>query len=663
MQRRKPIEAALPLNAINRAATREKSIRHGHPSALHLWWTRRPQAVARAVIFAQMVDDPSEYPDELLADPESRLAALRELQRLDKSVATEPTSLVFGRGSTAMLPNQVREPNDLVPGQAVSRALREVVVRLERERLFKLLEELEQWENATNENMLDRARTEIHRSWQRLCAAYEIHRESMGREGSSSVRKLFDSAKLPEFHDPFAGGGALPLEAQRLGLSAYASDLNPVAVLISKAMIEFPPRFANQPPVNPDATGDRTVVGSEPSRVQGLTEDVYHYGNWMRDEAERRIGHLYPKIEITPEIVRERPDLERYEGRKLTVVAWLWARTVKSPHPKFADVDVPLVSSFMLSTKRGREAYVEPIIEARGYRFSVKTGKPSNVGAARGGTRLSFRAFRCLLSNEPITYEYIDDEANAGRMKERLLTVVLAGDRTRIYLSPTPEAEVVVRSTEPIWKPDTPARGTWSSNAQGRRYGFETFGDYFYSRQLAALTTFSDLVAEAVVHVRRDAISAGLPDDARPLHDGGAGATAYAEAIGVYLAFALSRLADRGSTICTWSPDRESIRSTFVRQAIPMTWDYAESNPIPSGTGGLLGAIRWIADSIAGATVNTTGIDTPCGVAWRTAARNEKATHKNGVSFGCAVQADAISTSSPISFSCSMATRVGWRTG
>ena len=317
----------------------------------------------------------------------------------------------------------------------------------------------------------------------------------------------------------------------------------------------------------------------------------------------------------------------------------------------------------MLSTKRGREAYVEPIIEARGYRFSVKTGKPSNVGAARGGTRLSFRAFRCLLSNEPITYEYIDDEANAGRMKERLLTVVLAGDRTRIYLSPTPEAEVVARSTEPIWKPDTPARGTWSSNAQGRRYGFETFGDYFYSRQLAALTTFSDLVAEAVVHVRRDAISAGLPDDARPLHDGGAGATAYAEAIGVYLAFALSRLADRGSTICTWSPDRESIRSTFVRQAIPMTWDYAESNPIPSGTGGLLGAIRWIADSIAGATVNTTGIDTPCGVAWRTAARNEKATHKNGVSFGCAVQADAISTSSPISFSCSMATRVGWRTG
>ena len=346
-------------------------------------------------------------------------------------------------------------------------------------------------------------------------------------------------------------------------------------------------------------------------------------------------------VEITPEIVGERPDLEPYERRKLTVIAWLWARTVKSPHPEFAEVDVPLVSSFMLSTRRGREAYVEPVVEAPAYRFTVKTGKPADVGAARDGTRLSSRAFRCLLSEAPITYEYIDDEAKAGRMKERLMAVVLAGDRTRIYLSPMPESEAVARSAKPIWKPDTPSRGTWASNAQGRRYGFETFGDYFTPRQLAALTTFSDLVPEAIAHVRRDAISAGLPDDGRALRDGGTGAAAYAEAVGVYLAFAVSRLADRGSTICTWSADRESIRSTLVRQAIPMTWDYAELNPMPSGSGGFAGAVRWIADSVAGVMVNAARIDTPRGVVGPTAARNDESAPGDRMSFGSAVQADA----------------------
>ena len=641
MQRRKLIEAALPLDAINRAATREKLVRHGHPSALHLWWARRPQAAARALIFAQMVDDPSEYVDELLEHPQTRFAASREFQRLGNSVATAAASPVSGRGSAAVLPDQVREPDDLLPPQAACRTLRDIAVALERERLFKLLDELVQWENTTNEDVLKRARTEIHRSWRRACTENENCKESPGSKGNPSVGNLFHPDKLPEFHDPFAGGGALPLEAQRLGLNAYASDLNPVAVLISKTMIEIPPRFAHQPPVNPDATEDQTVVAGKWSGAQGLAEDTRYYGNWMRDEAERRIGHLYPKVEITPEIVRERRDLEPYERRSLTVVAWLWARTVKSPHPAFADVDVPLVSSFMLSTRRGREAYVEPVVEGRGYRFVVKTGKPADVGAARGGTRLSSRAFRCLLSDAPITYEYIDDEANAGRMKERLMAVVLAGDRTRTYLSPMPEAEAVARSAEPVWKPDTPSRGTWAGNAQGRRYGFETLGDYFTPRQLVALTTFSDLVAEAVAHVRRDAIGAGLPDDGKPLRDGGTGAAAYAEAVGVYLAFALSRLADRGSTICTWSAERESIRNTFVRQAIPMTWDYAEFNPIPRGTGGFPGAIRWIADSIAGATVNTARIATPRGVVRATAARNDGPASGSRVSFGSAVQADA----------------------
>ena len=228
---------------------------------------------------------------------------------------------------------------------------------LERERLFKLLDELVQWENTTNGEVLKRARTEIIRSWRRACSENETREESLGSTGNPSTEKLFDSDKLPDFHDPFSGGGALPLEAQRLGLNAYASDLNPVAVLISKAMIEIPPRFAHQSPVNPAATEDQTVVAGKWSGTQGLAEDIRFYGNWMRDEAERRIGHLYPKVEITAEIVRERPDMEPYERRSLTVVAWLWARTVKSPHPAFADVDVPLISSFMLSTRRGREAY------------------------------------------------------------------------------------------------------------------------------------------------------------------------------------------------------------------------------------------------------------------------------------------------------------------
>ena len=641
MQRRKLIEVALPLDAINRAATREKLVRRGHPSSLHLWWTRRPQAAARAVIFAQMVDDPSEYVEELLEDPQMKLAASRELQRLGEPVATETGSPEFGHGSAAVSPNQVREPHEQMPTPVVSRALRDMAATLERERLFKLLDELMQWENITNEEVLNRARTEILRSWRRACAENEIREDSLRSTGSPSIEELFDSDKLPDFHDPFAGGGALPLEAQRLGLNAYASDLNPVAVLISKAMIEFPPRFAHQSPVNPTAAEDQAVVAGKWRGMNGLAEDTRYYGNWMRDEAERRIGHFYPKVEITPKIVRERPDLEPYEGRSLTVVAWIWARTVKSPHPAFADVDVPLVSSFMLSTRRGREAHVEPVIEARGYRFTVKTGKPANAGTARSGTRLSSRAFRCLLSDVPIPYDYIDEEANAGRMKERLMAVVAAGDRTRIHLSPIPEAEAVARSAKPVWKPDTPSRGTWASNAQGRRYGFETFADYFTPRQLVALTTLADLVTEAIAHVRDDARGAGLSDDGQPLRDGGAGATAYAEAVGVYLAFALSRLADRGSTICTWSAERGSIRNTFARQAIPMTWDYAELDPLPSGTGSFPGAVRWIAESIAGATASTARIDTPRGCVQSTAAPDDDAAFGNGASFGSGVQADA----------------------
>ena len=543
--RKKLIEVALPLDAINAASAREKSIRHGHPSTLHLWWARRPLAAARAVIFAQMVDDPSASPE--------------------------------------LFPTMAEQEK-------------------ERERLFRLIEELVKWENTTNEKVLERARTEIRKSWRRTCADNADH---------PRAAELFDPDKLPAFHDPFAGGGALPLEAQRLGLEAHASDLNPVAVLINKAMIEIPPKFAGQSPVNPASREERGLIEREWKGAQGLAEDVRHYGQWMRDEAERRIGHLYPKVEITEEMVRKRPDLERYKGRKLTVIAWLWARTVRSPNPAFADVEVPLASTFMLSTKKGKEAYVEPVIEGRGYRFAVKVGKPEDVEAAKAGTSAGKRqAFRCLMSGVPIPYEHIRNEGKAKRMGDRLMAVVAEGDRGRIYLEPIPEHEGIARQAKPTWKPDCEMPKK-HRNFQGPVYGLNNLGDLFTPRQLVALTIFSDLVTEAMERIKNDYLGAWasgsqagralahLGADVH-LQDGGTGVTAYAEAVGVYLSFAISKLADRGSTICTWYTDRDSTRHTFSRQSIPMTWDHAELNMLLGGTGSFVGAVQWTAESIDG---------------------------------------------------------------
>jgi putative DNA methylase len=532
--KKKLIEVALPLEAINIASAREKSIRHGHPSTLHLWWARRPLAAARAVIFSQMVDDPSANPD--------------------------------------LFPTEKAQEK-------------------ERKRLFKIIEDLVLWENTTNEKVLQKARDEIWASWRRACAENADH---------PRAKELFDRHKLPAFHDPFAGGGALPLEAQRLGLEAYASDLNPVAVLINKAMIEIPPKFAGKPPVHPPegmkADGSppqADLMKREWKGAEGLAEDVRYYGQWMRDEAEKRIGHLYPKIEITKEMVKERPDLKTYFGEKLTVIAWLWARTVKSPNPAFANVDVPLVSTFMLCTKVGKETYVLPVINDSSYHFTVKLGKPKDADAAKSGTKLSQGSFRCLMSNTPFRYAYIDDEANAGRMGERLMAIVTEGQRGRVYLPPTNDMEVIARSAQPTWKSDAPSRGTWASNAQGRRYGFRTFGDYFTPRQLVALTTFSDLVQEAREKIMQDALKAGLPDDGKSIDTGGIGAQAYTDAVAVYLAFVVDKCSDYWSSICTWHSSKELIRNTFGRQAIPMAWDYTEANPFCDSTGNFMAMVDW----------------------------------------------------------------------
>ena len=531
--RKKLIEVALPLKAINDASAREKSIRHGHPSTLHLWWARRPLAAARAVLFSQMVDDPSARPE--------------------------------------LFPTEEAQSQ-------------------ERQRLFRIIEELVKWENTTNETVLEAAREEIRRSWRRTCEDNSDH---------PRATELFDPDKLPAFHDPFAGGGTIPLEAQRLGLEAYASDLNPVAVLINKAMIEIPPKFAGQPAVNSEARNGKGSTDAVWKGAAGLAEDVRYYGKWMRDEAAKRIGHLYPKIEVTAEMARDRPDLKSYVGRKLTVVAWLWARTVRSPNPAFAKVDVPLASTFVLSTKKGKETYVSPVIEDSGYRFTVKAGKPPE--SAKNGTKSggSGSPFLCLMSGVPMPFEYLRSEAKAGRMDARLMAIVAEGDRSRVYLGPTEEQAEIALSAAPKDTPETdlPERAL---GFRVQEYGMTKWRDLFTDRQLVALTTFSYLVAEAREHVQRDAVAIGLADDPTPLRDGGTGATAYAEAVGVYLAFAISKLADRGSTICTWFTERDSTRNTFARQSIPMTWDYAELNTLLSSTGSFLGAVAWTAESIAG---------------------------------------------------------------
>jgi putative DNA methylase len=524
--RKKLIEVALPLEAINTAAAREKSIRHGHPSTLHLWWARRPLAAARAVIFAQMVDDPSSWPD--------------------------------------LFPTAKKQDK-------------------ERQRLFKIIDDLVQWENTTNEEVLERARNAIWESWRRACAENADH---------PLANEIFNRTVLPGFHDPFAGGGALPLEAQRLGLETYASDLNPVPILINKAMIEIPPKFAGQAPVNPGVKQQYKITEETWVGIKGLIEDVAYYGGWMRDEAEKRIGSLYPKIEITDEMIGERPELSQYAGQHLTAVAWIWARTVKSPNPAFSNVEVPLASTFFLSTKPGKEAYIQPIIKDNSYYFVVRNGKPKDLEACKAGTSAGKRAgFKCLMSSIPIPYEHIRAEGKAGRMGSRLMAVIAEGNRGRVYLSPSKEIEAFALSANPSWKPDCEIPKK-HRNFQGPAYGIENLGEIFTNRQLVALTTFSDLISEAVDKIKSDAQKRGLTNDDKPLRQGGNGALAYGEAVGVYLGLTLGRCANYWSSLTPWGGD--FIVQTFGRQALPMVWDHAEGNPFSDSTGNWNGALTWV---------------------------------------------------------------------
>jgi len=537
---KKLIEVALPLDAINRASAREKNnpfVRE-HPRNLHLWWARRPLATARAVIFAQMVDDPSSHPD------------IFKTEKLQEK---------------------------------------------ERQRLFRIIEDLVLWENTTNEPVLQAARDEIWQSWRRACAENADH---------PRAKELFDRKRLPAFHDPFAGGGALPLEAQRLGLESYASDLNPVAVLINKAMIEIPPKFASKPPVNPEARKEKALIAREWKGAQGLAEDVRYYGKWMRDEAEKRIGHLYPKVEVTAEMAKARPDLKSLVGKSLTVIAWLWARTVKSPNPAFSKVDVPLASTFMLSTKEDKEAYVQPVIENGGYRFTVRVGKPKNAEAAKNGTKLSRGAnFQCLMSGTPIAGDYIKAEGKAGRMGARLMAIVAESARGRIYLAPMSGMEEIAGDAKPNWTPE----GELVDDARAftpTLYGLKKWRDHFTPRQLVALTTFTDLVKEAFEQVKRDARIAGIADDGLRIDAGGTGALAYADAVAVYLGMSVSQYTRFLANFAIWNAANENIAHGFGRQAVPMTWDFPEANTL-SGNLTLETAASWIFTPLRAGTLGS----------------------------------------------------------
>lgn len=522
---KKLIEVALPLNDINEAAGREKSIRHGHPSTMHLWWARRPLAAARAVIFAQMVNDPG-------------------------------GSRGYGPGMT------------------------KAQARIERERLFDIIRKLVLWENMSNEGVLNEARNEIWRSWRETCELNKAHPDAA---------TLFDPNKLPAFHDPFAGGGAIPLEAQRLGLESHASDLNPVAVMLNKAMIEIPSRFIGSTPIGPIRYSRRQEeVEEDWSGARGLAEDIRRYGKMMRDIAIKRIGHLYPQVALP----------KKFGGGSATVLVWLWARTVKSPNPAFAHIAVPIATNFVLSMREGKEAYVKPIVSGDSYSFEVVYGIPPEE--ASSGTKLSRGAnFRCLMSGTPIDAKYIKAEAKAGRMGARLMAIVAEGPDGRVYLSPSSEIEDEITKVNVTWRPDITMSG--STQYLGvKPYGMDRFDQLFTDRQLVVLSAFTDIVQEVRASVINDFEASGRTISSVGLAQGGTGSTAYGDAVSVYLALAASKETMFLNTLSRWRSGEGKTAPAFGRQAIAMVWDFADVNPFAGAGGDFAGVVEGIAKSVAG---------------------------------------------------------------
>jgi putative DNA methylase len=517
--KKKLIEVALPLEAINAASASEKGnpFLKGHPRNLHQWWARRPHAAARAVIFAQMIDDPSEHPNIFKSEKDQEK---------------------------------------------------------ERQRLFAIIEDIIKWENSNDTELFKRANDEILKSWKITCSENMAHPDA---------ERLFDINKPPGFHDPFAGGGALPLEAQRLGLTSSASDLNPVAVTINKALIDLPAKFNGQPAVNKNSQAAKRQMDKSWNKAQGLAEDIRHYSADISLSCSKKLKDLYPECLISENDLYEREDLRKYLGKKLEVMGWIWARTVKSPNPAFSQIDVPLASTFMLSSKAGKEVYIEPIVSQSNYKFKIKTGKPVDIEKVKMGTKLARGAnFHCIMSGAPISADYIKSEFKAGRSSYKLMAIVAEGKPGRVFISPTQENEDQAKNIQPDWRPDAEISGS-TQYIGVKPYGITNFSQLFTERQTVALATISSEIQEIHAQIVKDAIKSGLKDDDVPIDKGGFGAKAYADAIVVYLALALDKFADYNNMICMWNPTNQNIGHLFTKQAIPMSWDFCESSPFIGG--------------------------------------------------------------------------------
>jgi putative DNA methylase len=497
--KRKLIEVALPLAAINEASAAEGSIgARPHPKNLHRWWARRPLSAARAVIWASLVDDPSS-----------------------------------------------------------DASLSQVAQDIERQRLFRILERLVQVDDGSSLEILTEARAEINRCYP---------------DGT------------PVLVDPFGGGGAIPLEAHRLGLATVSGDLNPVAVLIHRAMFEIPPLFANKAPVHP---GLQNEMGHW-TGTQGLSADVRMYGEWMRDKAFENIGAYYPVV-------------EGEDQKHLTPIAYIWARTIESPDPSWSG-HVPLVTTWTLSRKKGKESvWLEPIVDAQAkeIRYRIRhAGNPSVERTIKSGVGT------CIATGATIPAEYIRSEARAGRLRQQLLAIVAQSAEKgegKVYVLPdSRQVNAAAIAKEDIDIPP-PLLQTLIGKAGSdvSKYGINSWADLYHPRQLMTLLEFSRLLPEVRNMVEEAALQSGWANDSQSLRDGGSGATAYAEAVTTYLAFVVNKFADWSSSACGWNNINEQIRNVFARQAILMTWDFAEVAPFSqrvaswdSQLSGLVGALR-----------------------------------------------------------------------
>ena len=503
--RKKLIEVDLPLDEINAAASREKSIRHGHPSTMHMWWSRKPLAACRAVIFASIVDDPSSWPEEF-------------------------------------------------PSEEAQQA--------ERERLHELIKQLVVWENTNKQELINEARYEIARSVARPRG------QTAPTEPTAVLEYLRDEA-LP-IYDPFAGGGSIPLEAQRLGLRAIASDLNPIATLINKAQIELPTMFANQPPVNPDADPLGMTIGKGKKAVHspwrgaaGLADDIRYYGRWMRERAFERIGHLYPKIKLS-------------DGSETTVIAWLWARTVPCPNSACA-IAMPLKTTFAASKKKDRERWLKPVVNRRSgaVRWIIqehRDGIPLDRTVGRHGVT-------CVACGTSTSLDYVREQAKNGHLGEQLVAIVAEGQQRRLFLPPTGDHARAADNAEPEWRPAQPIPPTPKVSALS--YGMTHWHQLFTNRQLVALTTLSDLVPAARAHMVEDGAS-----------------EEYADTVSTYLAFAIGRGADAWASFAVWQNVGDKVAHVFGLQAIPMIWDFAEANVFSNSTQNWMAQIEWVSKTV-----------------------------------------------------------------